>query len=1107
MNLTTLWYRMPLLRLPKTWLLAMKLTIILLLAVILSASARTFGQHVTLNVRNASLKSVLTSLRQQTGYDFVADENLLNEASTLTVNLKNAQLNAALEKIFEDMQLTYELQNKVIVIRQKELSVFDRLKAILARIDINGNVIDETGRPLPGATIKLKDGSQATVTDVKGQFMLKGVDDKATLIISSIGYATREVLVKSDLHNIRMEVSNSKLDEIQVIAYGTTTKRANTGDVSTIDSKTLQQYPSTNALDALQGTVPGLNVYKNTGNANSSYKVQIRGINGLSGAQPLYVVDGILYGGGSLYTNNLNLGTGTANGADFQGYSAIGFINPDDIETISVLKDADATAIYGSRGADGVILITTKKGKAGATRIDASVYSGVTDIAHLVPFLNTTQYLQMRREAKANDKTAIGATEYDINGAWDTTRNTNWTKYFLGGYGHNTKAQISASGGNEQIQYRISGGYNRATSLENLNGSDQTANLNLSLSSTSQNKKFSIAFTGGYLYDISTITPTDFISGITLAPNAPALYTTGGALNYQNNTFNNPLGSLNYINRTPTTNLTSSLILSYKIISNLEFKLTSGYNRQTLNEFLGTPTTVYPPYQTATSSSTFTTDNAFAWSIEPQLNYNKQFGQGKLLATVGASLQNQNSTTQSLIGTGYSSDLLLSSLTAATSITVNSQYSVSPRKFSALFGRVNYNWADKYYIDITGRNDGSSTFGQNRQYHLFAAVGAGWIFSEEQFVKNNLSFLSFGKLRGSYGSTGRDNIPPFSYLSTYNGINNTVAYGNLPGVIPTGLANADLSWETTKKAELALELQFLNGRIAFETNFYRNRTTGTLGTSLLSYVTGFNGYYANMPATVQNQGFDVTLTTTNIKGKSFSWSTTLLFTRDRNKLLDYPGLKTSTYANIYVVGQPVNIVKAYNFAGVNAQTGSYQFYTASGSITGAPNSVTDKTALINVNPDFYGSVQNNITYKQFRLSFLFRFMKQNGRNEFWAMNIISPGASLRNFPTLVLNRWQKPGDVTNIQKFTASGTTSQNYARSSNFAYGDASYGRLQNLSFSYTFSQAALHKLGLQNLQLFLQGDNLWTITGYNGFDPENQSNTSLPPLRIMTAGLRLTL
>ncbi|HEY0177005.1 MAG TPA: SusC/RagA family TonB-linked outer membrane protein [Pedobacter sp.] len=1086
----------------------MKLTTFMILIGFLQVNASAFGQRVQLSEKNISYDKLFKQIHKQTGYTFFYKEGSLSDLPKIDVQLNDATIREVLDQCFKNKPLTYLIIDNSIVIRRNPVISFT--KPVSAMIYIIGKVVDSHNQPLPGVGIKQKGTDYRWSTDAKGEFRAVVQNADAVLQFSYIGFMMQEVKVK-DLKTpvvIILKEDISKLDEVQVVAYGTTTKRLSTGDQTTISAKDIAKYPTNNALDVLQGSVPGLGVFKNSGNANSTYKVQVRGINGLRGSQPLYIVDGIPYQGGSYNTQNLTLGANTANGSLGQGGDALNFINPSDIESISVLKDADATSIYGARAADGVIIITTKKGKIGAPRIDASVYTGITQVGHIPDMLNLQQYLQMRREAKKNDNTAIAAADYDINGVWDTTRNNNWAKQLLGGTGRVTNAQAGISGGTERMQYRISTGYNKQTNLTDLNGSSQTANLNVSLGTSTADNKFSVQFNGGYLYNLNTTTQSDLISSITLAPDAPVLTNPDGSLNFQNNTFSNPLVARNYMNSSPSTNLTSSTVLSYKPVNKLEFKATLGYNKQEVNEFLGSPSTVVAPFQTTQPSSTFTYNNNTYWSIEPQVNYNTNISKGKLTATVGSSLQKEIVESTQLRVTGYSSDLLLRSISGGTTITNISPYSYYPAKNTALFGRVSYNWDNKYIINFSGRYDGSSRFGEDRQFHLFSAVGAAWILSDEGFMKNNLPFINFAKLRGSYGATGRDSgLIPYSFLDTYG--STTLPYQGVAGLLPNRLPNPDLSWETTKKADAGIDLQFLKGRISLTSNYYRNRTSGILNGSLLSAVTGFTSIQQNLPAIVQNKGFDLSVTTSNINTANFEWSSTILFTRERNKLLSYPNLNSSSYANTYIVGEPINLLRLYKFAGVNSQTGVYQFYAANGSIVTNP-ATADRTATIDINPDFYGSLQNRFRYKQFTLDFLFRFVKQKGRNAFGQMGALPAGlAANTNYSTIILDRWQKPGDIADIQRYGTVFTlfTSQGYATQSDHAYGDASYIRLQNLSLAYQFTSPLLKKMHLQNLQLYIQGDNLLTISKYGAIDPENQSYSSLPPLRTITTGLRLTL
>ncbi len=1096
----------------------MKLTTLMLLLCCLHLSAAVYSQQITLSEKKVTLEAVFSKIEKQTQYSFFYKSELIRDLPKISITIAHSSIQQVLDKCLKDLPVTYSIVENVIVIKPK---VADLIKA-QTRVLI-GTVTDDKGDPLPGVTIKVKGALQITVTGVTGKFSILVDDyDNAILQCSYIGYITLDVKASSLKipFTIKLVEDIAKLDEVQVIAYGTTTKRLSTGDQTTVSAADIAKYPTTNVLDVLQGSVPGLLIDKSTGNPGSSYKVQLRGVNGYSSRPPLYIVDGVPYGtmnspntfstNTGYLTQNTTLGGSTPNGINGQGGNPLNFINPLDIESITVLKDAEATAIYGTRAADGVIIITTKKGKAGNMKTDLSFYTGYTTVGHLPDMLNLQQYLEMRKEAKKNDNAAISATDYDINGAWDTTRYTNWAKNALGGTGHVTNAQAGFSGGTNNMQYRISTGYNKQTNLTDVNGSDQSANLNFSINSKSDNNKFSLQLTGGFFYDVNTITQSDFTSVLSLAPDAPAIYNPDGTLNFQGNTFSNPFVVKNLMNNTTSGNLTSSAVVSYRPISSLEFKVNLGYNKQQINEFLGNPTTSFQPSSTATPYSTFVTDDVSWWSIEPQANFNKDIAKGKLSVTLGSSLQKGVDESTQLKATGYTSDLLLPNITAGTTIASIVPSVYAPYKLSGLFGRAGYNWDNKYLLEASGRYDGSSHFGANRQFHLFSAVSAGWIFSEENLIKNNLTFLSFGKLRGSYGVTGRDAIPAYSYLDSYS--TTSIAYQGVAGLLPSALPNADLAWESTTKAEIGLELQFLKSRILFETNFYRDRTSNVLNSTPLSQVTGFTSIFQNQPSVIQNQGFDMSLTGNNFRGKNFSWSTTILFTRDRNKLLSFPGLDKSAYATQYVIGQSIAALPFYSFAGVNPQTGVYQFNTRSGAVVSglSLSAATDKFVFVDTSPDFYGSVQNSFRYKQFTLDFLFRFIKQVGLNAFGQQSAVPAGLiANNNFSTLVLNRWQKPGDITDIQRY---GTNiqllfAQSSAIQSDQAYGDASYVRFQNLSITYSLPQVLLKRLHIQNLQVYVQGDNLLTISKYGAVDPESQSSVSLPPLRTITTGLRLSL
>jgi hypothetical protein len=423
-------------------------------------------------------------------------------------------------------------------------------------------------------------------------------------------------------------------------------------------------------------------------------------------------------------------------------------------------------------------------------------------------------------------------------------------------------------------------------------------------------------------------------------------------------------------------------------------------------------------------------------------------------------------------------------------------------RYDALYGRLSYNWQEKYLLNLTARRDGSSRFGSDRQFGSFGATGVGWIFSKERFIENNFSFLSFGKLRASYGTTGNDQIPDYQYLSTYSSISNT--YQGYTGLFPTQLTNPYFAWELVKKIEGGLELGFFKDRILASASYYRNRTGNQLVGFTLPFITGFPTIEYNLPAVVQNTGLELTLNTTNINTKSFSWTTAANLTVPGNKLIAFPNIENSGYNDRYVVGKSLFIQKLYHSTGVNPQTGLYSFSTKNAS--GIPSSPQDLYPTKPITRKFYGGVDDQFSYKGFALDIFVQFVNQLGYN--YKKSFPLAGASGQNQPVAALNRWRLPGDVTNTQRFgTFNGSSVNNYytfITQSDGIVTSASFVRLKNLALSYQLPVAWKNKLHLQTTRIYLQCQNLLTITKYQGMDPET-GGLNLPPLRMITGGIQI--
>jgi len=1104
----------------------MKLTTVLILAAALHVSAAGHSQKITLSEKNASLEKVFRSIHKQTGFQFVYNDETISLAQKVTINVKDAQLDEVLNICFANQPLSYTLENNAIVVKQKlppspqgEKGQGDEAPPTL---EISGTVLDPEGNPVIGASVVNKTTGKGTSTDEQGHFSLN-VNVGDVLVFTSIGFAKQEFTIKNTSSiTITLTKSASKLDEVQIIAYGTTTKRLSTGNISTVKASDIEKQPVNNPLLALQGRVPGLVVTQSTGLPGSGVTVRIQGQNSIIyGNDPLYVIDGVPFTS-QLLPNLANILGGSGgpniNGIESGRGNPLSFINPADIESIEILKDADATAIYGSRAASGAILITTKKGKAGQTKVDINMQHGWGKVTRKLDMLNTQQYLQMRHEAKLNDNSPILPTDYDINGTWDTTRYTDWQKELIGHTANHTRIQASVSGGNTTTQFLVGAGYFRETTVFPGDFSDQKGSLKFSINHASNNQKFRFELSGNYLTDNNNLINDDPTApALILAPNAPALYTTDGNLNWAPDpvtgfgTWANPLANLHNRYKNNTNNLLSNALVSYQIIKGLNIKSSFGYNKiQTLEYNLVSSKYYDPalaPYLGNFLRYALFGDNTIrSWIIEPQISFQHAVGKGSLEIFIGSTIQQNNSNAERILASGYNNDLVLEDIKAASTITVQSTIA-SVYKYNALFGRVNYNWQDKYIINLTARRDGSSRFGSQDRFHNFGSVGGAWLFSNEKVILDNLSFLSFGKLRGSYGTTGNDQIGDYQYLHQYTP-STGLSYQGAVGLEANSLSNPFLQWEETKKLQLGLDLGFFKDRILLNSSYYRNRSSNQLLSYSLPIITGFTSIARNFPATVQNTGWEFSLNTINVKNRHLSWSTNVNVTIPRNKLVDFPDIATSSYASTLAVGAPITLRKVYHFIGVDPATGVYQFADINGSPTFSPNPLTDQTILINTSPKLYGGFQNTIQYKRFQLDILLQFVQQKGLNYFFGN--ISGAAFNINQPTTVLQRWQKQGDITSIQRYNSDYSLIMpaiNTAFLSDAAWDDASYIRLKNVSLSLQLPEKWKQKLHLQNFRLFTQGQNLLTITNYKGLDPETMSTTNLPPLKILTLGLQVTL
>lgn len=983
---------------------------------------------------------------------------------------------------------------------------------------LKGQVFAE-GKPLPGAVVLVKGsenqklGATATLTDNQGRFELP-VQKGEELLISFMGYQSQTYTVATQTQmqiHLIPEVTN--LHNIVINAgYYEVEQRKNTGSIAKITAQDIELQPIVNPLQALQGRLAGVNITQGTGIAGGGFHIEIRGRNSLratfsSANKPLYLLDGMPLPevSGGIESSDLSYEILQRN------FSIFNNINPSDIASIEILKDADATAIYGSRGANGVILITTKKGLPGRTRFTLSSNTGFSKVPRYMDMLSTPQYLQMREDAFANAGiygTSAWPMAHDLNGNWEKNRYTNWQKELIGGTAIDQSIQLGISGGNALTRFNANLAHSEnGTVFPDSRGFTRNS-VSLNFSHQSANNKFKWNAATAYSLTQNQLPATDLTSSaFKLAPNAPALYNPDGSLNWQNGTFVNPLAPLvvTYHNQSRLMNL--NMGLAYEFAPKWVFRLNAGLTTNRMDEQRLSPHTRFNPalgYTSSRSSSDASNNLSDSYLIEPQLHWENQWGAHEIKALIGGSFQSDDRSNFQMNGSGFSSNAFLTNIALAQTKTIR-ELDASQYKYTALFARLNYSFQDRYILNLTGRRDGSSRFGPDKRFGNFGAVGAAWVFSNMEWSKA-WTWLSFGKLRSSYGITGSDNIGDYAYLDTYTSL--TTGYDGIASLSPSRLLNPDYSWETTHKLEAALEWGLWDNRLNGTLAWYQNRSSNQLIQYPLPATTGFPSITRNSVATIQNSGWELSLVSQNIQSPDWQWSSSFNISFPKNKLLAYPGLENSTQQFSYSIGKTINFQRMYHYEGLDPLTGIYEvtdydqnnFY-----------GIEDMRSFQPIETEFHGGFQNNIRYKNWSLDFLVQFVKQTQLQPDALFGSFLFGSQLQNYPVSWMDYWSPQNtdanyalplaalnvfDLPSIYKLLG-------IAMQSDRTMGDASYLRLKSAALSYTFS---LKRSKLESLRLYLSGQNLYTWTQYPGLDPEFITIGNLPPLRSFSFGMQLT-
>jgi len=1079
-----------------------RLTTVVLIATLMQVSAASLAQRVTINQKKTTLAKVFREIHRQTGYDFLYAKGLLDQKRLLDVKAENEPLEQVLEKALSGQSLSFTIEDKMIVI--KEQSFIERVVAYFDKIDVSGKVVDERGQPIAGATIKVKGTDLFTSSGVDGTFLIKNVNENSFLVISYIGFQVREVKAAKELGNISLLVEVGELSEVIVNAgYYSVKDSERTGSISRITSKDIQNQPVGNVLSAAQGRMAGVSIVQTTGVPGGGYDIQIRGRNSLrnknnseiDGNTPLYVIDGIPFGSelSSQYSTVILPG---------RSINPLNSIHPNDIEKLEILKDADATAIYGSRGANGVVLVTTKKGKPGKMRLAFNSSLAMSSMVSALEMMDTQQYLAMRKAAFANNNiTAYPATAYDINGKWDQGRFTDWREALLGNNAISSNNQLSVSGGSETTSFLISAGHQQQTTVFSKDFNYKTSNLSSQLSHRSVDGKFQLNTSNSFSIQGNNMLRSDYTKqAFNLSPNAPSLYKADGSLNWEENTFTNPVASFNATYSNEQKQFLNSLNMQYTLFKDFQVKLSGGLNYQRFEELSLQPNTMYNPAfvsgQSSANSRAFKNNqDRFSFILEPQLNWTYKSGDHQLDVLGGATFQREVSELSSVMGYGFESNLFLGNIAAAKTKVIDDQIS-SEYRYGAIFGRLNYQFNNRYIVNLTGRRDGSSRFGPNKKFANFAAIGAGWLFGKEDFL-SGADWLSFGKLRGSFGTAGSDNIGDYQYLDTYT-VSTSSVYNNINGIIPSRLYNPDYSWEKTTKLEFALEVGLFKNLIDFSLARYINGSTNQLIGYQLPSVAGFASVLSNLDAKVRNTGWEFELSARPLSGK-FKWETGFNLTLPKNKLISFPALEGSSYANQFMVGYPTSIIKLYNLEGLNPATGAYVFTDYNGD--GKISSPQDNRVVEDLTVKYFGGWNNSFSLGNLNLSFLFQFVSQRNRN--YNNGLTVPG-SMNNQPREVLNAWSAQNPSAAYMPYTTLSSPPHLLFQSSTAAVSDGSYIRLKNIQLAY---KLPIKTAVFKHISLYMQGQNVLTFTNYFGVDPEFTVLGFLPPLKTYSFGLEFTL
>ncbi len=1115
-------------------LLIMRLTIMLTMVFFFQVRASSFGQKVTLDVRNAPVREVLNQLTKQTGYNFICDAAVMNTASPVTLKVRDVQLQKVLDACFagQPVELLFGDDATIVIKKKNKIEV-----QAPQQVSISGTVSDVKGGTMPGVSVVYKGTKVGTTTDANGAYVIKAPAGTGTLVFSSIGYVTQEVSISGKtVINVSLSETPQSLGDVVVVGYGSQSRSTVTSSITKVEGKNIGNQPVSTPGEALAGLAAGVQVQSDQGaKPGAAPTIRVRGVSSLSSSNdPLYVVDGY-----PLETaSNFNL------------------INPSDIESLEVLKDAASAAIYGSRAANGVVLVTTKRGKSGKTVFSVSAYTGIQEVTRFIDVLKKDQYVQ---QVKALSRIKNLPYPTILDGDISNLPDVDWQKEIFR-TAPIRSFEFNAAGGSEKVRFSASAGLFKQKGV--LIGTEYTRyNTRLNLDADIvKNVKFGFSISPSYAEQYrqpssgqasgAGANPSDFIIGVpglvanlnlpsplnqalTFQPIVPVYRANGDIaqpydreLNYNLSStsvfsasnFYNPVGILSQsINRSRAFRTLSNAFLEYTPIRDLKVKTYIGAtleNEQVHGYIPGTM--AYSSAPTASASNPqlagiFASDNvrnSFDWVWENTATYDKQIGKHhlNLLGLFSAQkYESQINYTAGLPGT-FTTTSVQSPL--ASPNTVGTEL-FDANTFVSYAGRLTYDYNKKYLFTAAVRQDGSSRFGSNNKFALFPSFSMGWRLAEEPFLKERLAKIGINefKLRGGYGRTGNANIGSFTYVNSIS-LNRNYASGSnrVFGTQQTGFANPDLTWEKNDQTSIGTDIGLLQNKIVLTFDYFVRNSNGMLLNKALPLAVGYTSSFQSNLGKLQNKGFDVSANT-NFKLGEVTWQANANFSTYKTKVLDLGGPNAlpavqaiNGWNNVYQVqvGQPLGIMYGYEIIGIFKNAADLAKYpkATSGNSVGdviikdqngdGKIDANDVTALGHGLPDFSYGLTNSFQYKNFDLSILVQGVQ--------GVNIINgnnrqtlTGNHNQNSLSKYFNNYFDPAFPDRDVLYPSPvSTASLPGPALSSLSIENGSYLRVRNITLGYRLSENALRKLSIKSARFYVTAQNPFLITKYSGYNPE---------------------